>query len=79
MQGYNWYKGSYEKIGKLIHLYCTNKGFDALNYFEIVLFSFLTGNNDIRVKYSINPPSTIPSHSFSAGLSAALRVRVRCF
>ncbi|MCF2504847.1 HipA domain-containing protein [Dyadobacter sp. CY107] len=44
------YKGSYEKIGKLIHLYCTNKGFDALNYFEIVLFCFLTGNNDMHLK-----------------------------
>ncbi|MEX8548435.1 MAG: HipA domain-containing protein [Mucilaginibacter sp.] len=44
------YKGSYEKVGKLIQQYCTNKGFDALNYFELVLFSFLSGNNDMHLK-----------------------------
>jgi serine/threonine-protein kinase HipA len=41
----NKYKGDYEKIGKLILEYCTQTGFDALNYFELVLFSFLTSNN----------------------------------
>lgn len=44
------YKGSYEKIGKLIRKYCTNTGLDALNYFELVLFSYLTGNNDMHLK-----------------------------
>lgn len=44
------YKGSYEKIGKLILKYCTNTGLDALNYFELVLFSYLTGNNDMHLK-----------------------------
>ncbi len=44
------YKGSYEKVGKLIQQYCTNKGLDALNYFEVVLFSFLSGNNDMHLK-----------------------------
>ena len=44
------YKGSYEKIGKLILKYCTNTGLDALNYFEHVLFSYLTGNNDMHLK-----------------------------
>lgn len=46
----NKYKGSYEKIGKLILKYCTQTGFDALTYFEQVLFSFLTGNNDMHLK-----------------------------
>ncbi len=46
----NKYKGSYEKIGKLILKYCTQTGFDALTYFELVLFSFLTGNNDMHLK-----------------------------
>lgn len=46
----NKYKGSYEKIGKLISKYCTQTGFDALTYFELVLFSFLTGNNDMHLK-----------------------------
>lgn len=44
------YKGSYEKVGKLILKYCTNTGLDALNYFELVLFSYLTGNNDMHLK-----------------------------
>ena len=44
------YKGSYEKAGKLVLKYCTNRGLDALTYFELVLFSFLTGNNDMHLK-----------------------------
>jgi len=44
------YKGSYEKAGKLILKYCANTGLDALNYFELVLFSYLTGNNDMHLK-----------------------------
>lgn len=46
----NKYKGSYEKIGKLITRFCTQKGLDLLNYFELVLFSYLTGNNDMHLK-----------------------------
>ena len=46
----NKYKGSYEKIGKLILKYCTQTGLDALTYFELVLFSYLTGNNDMHLK-----------------------------
>ena len=46
----NKYKGSYEKIGKLILKYCSNTGLDALNYFELVLFCYLTGNNDMHLK-----------------------------
>ncbi|WP_212002456.1 HipA domain-containing protein [Chitinophaga sp. HK235] len=46
----NKYKGSYEKIGKLITKYCTNTGLDLLNYFELVIFSYLTGNNDMHLK-----------------------------
>ncbi|GGM86744.1 hypothetical protein GCM10010967_18900 [Dyadobacter beijingensis] len=44
------YKGSYEKVGKLIRQYCTHKGLDSLAFFELVLFSFLTGNNDMYLK-----------------------------
>lgn len=46
----NKYKGSYEKVGKLIIKYCTNSGIDALKYFELLLFSYLTGNNDMHLK-----------------------------
>lgn len=44
------YKSSYEKVGKLISQYCTNKGLDTLNFFELVVFCFLTGNNDMHLK-----------------------------
>lgn len=45
----NKYKGSYEKAGKLIVKYC-KKGIDVLNYFELVVFSYLSGNNDMHLK-----------------------------
>ncbi len=45
----NKYKSSYEKAGKLVIKYC-NKGLDLLNYFELVLFSYLVGNNDMHLK-----------------------------
>jgi len=46
----NKYKSSYEKAGKLITKFCTNTGLDTLNYFELVLFSYLSGNNDMHLK-----------------------------
>ncbi|MDB5193954.1 MAG: type toxin-antitoxin system HipA family toxin, partial [Segetibacter sp.] len=46
----NKYKGSYEKAGKLVLQHCTHQGLDALNYFELVLFSYLSGNNDMHLK-----------------------------
>ncbi len=44
------YKSSYERAGKIIKLHATNSGLDTLNYFRLVLFSFLTGNNDMHLK-----------------------------
>jgi serine/threonine-protein kinase HipA len=46
----NKYKGSYERAGKLILTYCTNTGLDTLKYFELLLFCYLTGNNDMHLK-----------------------------
>ena len=45
----NKYKSSYEKAGKLVANYC-HKGLDLLSYFELVLFSYLCGNNDMHLK-----------------------------
>lgn len=45
----NKYKSSYEKAGKLVAQYCY-KGLDLLSYFELVLFSYLCGNNDMHLK-----------------------------
>jgi serine/threonine-protein kinase HipA len=44
------YKGSYEQIAKAIKKYTANPGLDVTNYYELVLFSFLTGNNDMHLK-----------------------------
>lgn len=44
------YNGSYEQIGKAIVKYSTNPGLDLINYFEQILFSFLTGNADMHLK-----------------------------
>jgi serine/threonine-protein kinase HipA len=46
----NKYKGSYERAGKLILRYCTDTGLDALRYFELLIFCYLTGNNDMHLK-----------------------------
>ena len=45
----NKYKSSYEKAGKLVAHYCY-KGLDLLSYFDLVLFSYLCGNNDMHLK-----------------------------
>lgn len=44
------YKSSYERVGKVIKQYTTNSGLDAIKYFRLVLFSFITGNNDMHLK-----------------------------
>ena len=44
------YNSSYERCGKLITKYCTNSGLDLVNYFELLMFSFLSGNNDMHMK-----------------------------
>lgn len=44
------YRGSYEKTGKIIKQYSTQSGLDTLHYFELVLFSFITGNADMHLK-----------------------------
>jgi serine/threonine-protein kinase HipA len=44
------YHGSYELIGKTIQKYSANPGLDVVNYLEMVLFSFLTGNADMHLK-----------------------------
>lgn len=44
------YLGSYEQIGKAIQKYSVTPGLDVVNFFELVLFSFLTGNADMHLK-----------------------------
>lgn len=44
------YKSSYERVGKIIKQFATNSGLDVIKYYRLVLFSFLTGNNDMHLK-----------------------------
>ncbi len=44
------YLGSYEQIAKTIMKYSATPGLDVVNFFELVLFSFLTGNADMHLK-----------------------------
>lgn len=44
------YQGSYEQIGKTILKYSTTPGLDVVNFLELVLFSFITGNADMHLK-----------------------------
>jgi serine/threonine-protein kinase HipA len=44
------YHGSYEQTGKAILKYSATPGLDLVNFFELVLFSFLTGNADMHLK-----------------------------
>jgi len=44
------YRSSYEKTGKIIRKYSSQSGFDALSYFELILFSFIIGNADMHLK-----------------------------
>lgn len=44
------YHGSYEQIAKTIQRHSVTPGLDVVNFFELVLFSFLTGNADMHLK-----------------------------
>lgn len=44
------YKGSYERIAKLIHRFSSAPLLDVVNFWEVVLFSWLTGNADMHLK-----------------------------
>ncbi|MDD2984647.1 MAG: HipA domain-containing protein [Crocinitomicaceae bacterium] len=44
------YKGSYEQIARAIKKHTANPGLNVTDFFELVLFSFLTGNNDMHLK-----------------------------
>ncbi len=44
------YKSSMERIGKAIGKYAANTLLDQLRYFEMAVFAFLTGNNDMHLK-----------------------------
>ena len=44
------YKGSHEQIAKVIKQYCDMPKLDLTNYMQLLLFCFVTGNNDMHLK-----------------------------
>lgn len=50
LEAFDKYRGSMERIGKAITDYAENTLLDLLRYFELTIFSFLTGNNDMHLK-----------------------------
>lgn len=44
------YKGSYEQIAKVIMKYSDMPRLDLANYMQLLLFCFITGNNDMHLK-----------------------------
>ncbi|WP_371812570.1 HipA domain-containing protein [Aquimarina sp. U1-2] len=49
-EAFDKYRSSMERIGKSLGMYASNTLLDKLYFFEITLFSFLTGNNDMHLK-----------------------------
>lgn len=49
-EAFDKYKGSMEKIGKALDNYSSNTLLDKTFFFDLALFSFLTGNSDMHLK-----------------------------
>ncbi|PCJ91307.1 MAG: phosphatidylinositol kinase [Flavobacteriaceae bacterium] len=49
-EAFDKYKSSMEKVGKALQNHSANTQLDMVFFFELALFSFLTGNNDMHLK-----------------------------
>jgi serine/threonine-protein kinase HipA len=49
-EAFDKYRSSMERVGKALNSYSDQSGIDLLFLFEITVFSFLTGNNDMHLK-----------------------------
>jgi serine/threonine-protein kinase HipA len=49
-EAFDKYRSSMEKVGKALDSYSSNTLLDKVLFFELALFSFLTGNNDMHLK-----------------------------
>ena len=50
LEAFDKYRGSMERIGKAIQDYADNTFLDVLRFYDLTLFSYLTGNNDMHLK-----------------------------
>lgn len=67
VEAFDKYRSSMERVGKAIATYAANTFLDLANYFELSVFCFLTGNNDMHLKNF----SLINTDHASWGLSPA--------
>jgi serine/threonine-protein kinase HipA len=52
------YRGSYEQISKVINRLSSAPMLDVVNFWQVVLFSWLTGNSDMHLKnFSLYAPN----------------------
>ena len=49
-EAFDKYKSSMEKVGKALDSYSSNTLLDKTFYFDLALFSFISGNNDMHLK-----------------------------
>lgn len=49
-EAFDKYKSSMEKVGKVLNSHSDNTLLDKIFFFELTLFSFITGNNDMHLK-----------------------------
>lgn len=49
-EAFDKYKSSMEKVGNALGLYSSNTLLDLTYFFDLAVFSFLTGNNDMHLK-----------------------------
>lgn len=50
LEAFDKYRSSVEKVGKAVAEHSANTLLDLLRLFEVVLFSYITGNNDMHLK-----------------------------
>lgn len=73
-EAFDKYKSSMEKVGKAIREHSENTFLDLLYFFELTVFSFLTGNNDMHLK-NFSMIKTASGWSLSPGYDL-LNVRI---
>jgi len=66
------YRGSYEQVAKTILKFSTAPKLDLVNFWEMVIFCFLTGNADMHLKnFSLYSPFLEDSRGFDFQLTPA--------
>lgn len=66
-EAFDKYKSSMEKVGKAVNEYSSNTLLDIVRLYEVTIFSYITGNNDMHLKnfsMILNPNSGIEKKEY---------------